>query len=103
MILKFDEFTCSFIIIPAGLGVGAIVGIVVVALVVVILLVAVIIIMVVVWRRRQSGEFVVVHWRFLVFFGNFEVKKNFGVHFGCKVLPELTKRGLKSITSAVEV
>ena len=44
-----------------GLSTGAIAGIAVVALVVVILLVAVIIIMVVVWRRRQSGEFVVVH------------------------------------------
>ena len=45
-----------------GLSTGAIAGIVVVVLVVVILLVAVIIIMGVVWRRRQSGEFVVVHW-----------------------------------------
>ena len=53
------------IIIPAGLGVGAIVGIVVVVLVVVVLLVAVIIIMGVVWWRRRSGELVVVHWQFL--------------------------------------
>ena len=45
-----------------GLSVGAIAGIVVVVLVVVILLVAVIIIMAVVWRRRQSGEFVVVQF-----------------------------------------
>ena len=45
-----------------GLSTGAIAGIVVVVLVVVILLVAVIIIMGVVWWRRQSGEFVVVHW-----------------------------------------
>ena len=76
---------------------GAIAGIVVVVLVVVILLVAVIIIMGVVWRRRQSGEFVVVHWQFLVFWAalkSIKIATNFGVHFGCKVL---TRRSSPSL------